>query len=83
MADRKVAVYHLHLRDTPPNESLNERDYYFGSLSALCGMFDKARIGIVASSLYNFGFDETENPLFENRYCRIRKAVLITKPKSK
>lgn len=81
MAERNITVYHLHLLDTPTNEDFKEKDYYFGSISALCSKFDKSRIGIVASSLYNFNFDEQDNPIYENKLCRIKKSFLITKSK--
>ncbi len=77
MKDRKVVVYHLHLF----GEDIAVRDHYFGSIAALCSSFDKSKIGIVASSLYNLNLDEEGNPVFENKHCRIRKAILKTKPK--
>ena len=80
-AQRKttITIYHLHFKD----ESLEKRDYYFGSISAIYEVFPKKVIGIQASSLYNFKLDEMKNPTYENEKCTIRKDVLISKPHSK
>ena len=74
-----VTVYHLHFKD----ESMEKRDYYFGSISAIFDVFPKKQIGIQASSLYNLKLDENTNPVYENAKCSIRKDVLISKAQSK
>jgi len=73
-----ITVYHLHFKD----ESLQKQDYYFGSISAIYEIFPKKKIGIQASSLYNYKFDENTNPIYENSKCLIRKDVLISKSQS-
>lgn len=78
-----ITVYHVHFFDNLVNEDLKEKDFYFGSISAICETFNKSRIGIVASSLYNLNLDEIKNPVYENKLCRIKKSILITKSKSK
>jgi len=86
MSDKKekkpITVYHIHLFDAPEND-ITQSDYYFGSISAIFEYFDKSVIGIQASSLYNYNFDEITNPIYENKKCRIRKSILLTKSKSK
>lgn len=79
---RPVTVYHVHLLDDY-NKEMDVRDYYFGSISAIYDVFEKWQVGIKASSLYNLNLDEATNPTYENKRCRIRKATLITKSKSK
>ena len=76
---KEITVYHLHFFD----EGIPKRDWYFGSISAICETFNKKEIGIQANSLYNFKFDEFKNPVFENKKCRIRKGTLISKSQSK
>jgi hypothetical protein len=73
-----VTIYHLHLKD----ESLQRKDYYFGSISAIYEVFPKKQIGIQASSLYNYKLDENTNPIYENAKCIIQKNVLISKSQS-
>ncbi len=57
------------------------RHYYFGNLKALCDNFDKDVIGVGHSYLKNFGITE-DNP-FRNKYCIIRKGVIVTSPHSR
>jgi len=82
MKEKKpITVYHVHLFDV--SDDITQSDYYFGSISAIFEHFDKSVVGIQASSLYNYNFDEITNPIYENKKCRIRKSTLITKSKSK
>lgn len=85
MGDKKdkkpITVYHVHFFDI--FSDTNQNDYYFGSISAIFEHFEKSEIGIQASSLYNYNFDEITNPVYENKKCRIRKSILITKSKLK
>lgn len=76
---KPITIYHLHFK----NENLEKKDYYFGSISAIYEVFDKKQIGIQASSLYNFKFDEFTNPIYQNNRCIIRKDILITKSQSR
>ena len=55
------------------------RHYYFGNLKALCDNFDKETIGVGHAYLKNYGISE-DNP-FRNKYCIIRKGILLTSPK--
>lgn len=81
--DKKpITIYHLHFLGYP-KETFFQTDYYFGSISAIFEHFTVDKIGIQASSLYNFKLDEEENPVYENKKCRIRKSTLLTKSKSK
>lgn len=80
---KPITVYHVHFFDHELNNDLDVRDYYFGSISAIFEHFEKSKIGIQASSLYNLKLDEVTNPVYENKRCRIRKSILITKSKSK
>lgn len=81
--DKKpITIYHLHFLGYP-KESSFRTDYYFGSISAIFEHFTVDKIGIQASSLYNFKFDEEDNPIYENKKCIIRKSILLTKSKSK
>ena len=73
-----ITIYHLHFKD----ESMQKRDYYFGSILAIYDVFPKKMIGIQASSLYNLKLDEKMNPIYENSKCIIRKDVLISKSQS-
>ena len=54
--------------------------YYFGSVKALCDNFSKEQIGIGYKSLANYGIT-AEKP-YRNKYCTVRKGVLITAPKA-
>ena len=74
---KKTTIYHVHLFGRGEHDS----DYYFGSISAIYDLFQKEDIGIIASSLYNLNMDEVANPVYENKKCRIRKSILITKSK--
>ncbi len=58
---------------------LNGEHHYFGSIKALCDSFGKEKIGITYKSLANFGITATKP--FVNKYCIVRKGVLITAPK--
>jgi hypothetical protein len=79
MQRKAITVYHLHFFD----EKMQKQDYYFGSISAIYEVFDKKQIGIQASSLYNFKLNENDNPVYENKICRIRKDFVISKSQSK
>ncbi len=78
---KPITIYHLHFFGYP-KESTFRTDYYFGSISAIFEYFTVDEIGIQASSLYNFKFDEEINPIYENKKCRIRKSALLTKSKT-
>lgn len=54
--------------------------HYFGSVKALCDHFGKEKIGIGYKSLANYGIT-AEKP-YRNKYCTIRKGILITAPKA-
>ncbi|NDV96938.1 hypothetical protein D0T84_18790 [Dysgonomonas sp. 521] len=77
---KPITIYHVHFFGV---DDITQSDYYFGSISAIFEHFEKSEIGIQASSLYNYNFDEVTNPIYENKKCRIRKSILITKSKSK
>jgi hypothetical protein len=79
MQRKAITVYHLHFF----NEEMPKQDYYFGSISAIYEVFDKKQIGIQASSLYNFKLNENDNPVYENKICKIRKDFVISKSQSK
>jgi len=78
---KPITVYHVHFFDVQQNY-VTKSDFYFGSISAIFEHFDKSVVGIQASSLYNYNFDEVTNPVYENKKCRIRKGILMTKSKS-
>lgn len=59
---------------------LNAEHYYFGSVKALCDNFGKEQIGIGYKSLANFGI--APNKPYRNKYCTIRKGILVTAPKA-
>ena len=59
---------------------LNAEHYYFGSVKALCDNFGKEQIGIGYKSLANYGV-APDKP-YRNKYCTIRKGILITAPKT-
>lgn len=65
MADRKVI--HLHIED---------RDYYFGSLSAIFSVFSKEDIGVAYGTLRNYGITP-EHPYSNKKVC-IKEGVLIS-----
>ena len=77
--ERKAIIYHLHFKD----ESLEKRDFYFGSISAIYEVFTIKQIGIQASSLYNLKLNEESNPIYENSKCLIRKDIVISKSQAK
>ena len=52
----------------------------FGSIKALCDHFGKEQIGIGYKSLANFGI-AADKP-YRNKFCTIRKGILLTAPKS-
>ena len=80
---KSITVYHVHFFDNEYNKDMKGRDYYFGSISAIYEVFHKSKIGIIASSLYNLNLDEITNPVYENKRCKIRKSILLTKGKTK
>lgn len=57
----------------------NNSHHYFGSLAAIYEKFSKEQVGISYGSLRNYGLC-AEKP-YRNKYCIIRKGVLITIPK--
>ena len=59
---------------------LNAVHYNFGSVKALCDNFGKELIGIGYKSLANFGI-APDKP-YRNKYCTIRKGILVTAPKA-
>jgi hypothetical protein len=79
MQRKAITIYHVHFFD----EEMQKQDYYFGSISAIYEVFTIKEIGIQASSLYNFKLDEKDNPVYENKICRIRKDIVISKSQSK
>ena len=78
-----ITVYHLHFHDYETNGKYRDKDFYFGSISAIYEVFSKNRIGIQASSLYNLKLDKDTNPIYRNDKCFIRKDILISKAQSK
>lgn len=54
--------------------------HYFGSVKALCDHFGKEQIGIGYKSLANYGIS-ADKP-YRNKYCTIRKGILLTAPKA-
>ncbi len=80
---KTITIYHLHFEDLPRNKEQRDKDYYFGSISAIYEVFTEIKIGIKASSLYNFKLDKDSNPIYKNKWCWIRKDVLISKTQSK
>lgn len=60
-------------------EMNNGTHHYFGSLAAIYEKFSKEEVGISYGSLRNYGLNE-DKP-YKNKYCTIRKGVLITIPK--
>ena len=54
--------------------------HYFGSVKALCDHFGKEKIGIGYKSLANYGVS-LGRP-YQNKYCIIRKGILVTAPKA-
>jgi hypothetical protein len=72
--DKQLKVIHLHVKET-------NKHYYFGSLQALCDMFDKQTIGIVYTSLKKVKLKE--KGIYENNKCIIRQGKLITAKKAK
>jgi hypothetical protein len=80
---KPITIYHLHFEKLPRNGELQNKDFYFGSISAIYEVFNKNRIGIQASSLYNFKLDKDNNPIYKNDKCWIRKDILISKSQRK
>jgi hypothetical protein len=81
---KDITVYHLRMRNwvyNEWNEQCMQKDYYFGSISAIYEKFKAKDIGMAAQSLYNFDFKK--HPFFQNDKCFIKKSVLITKPHTK
>jgi len=54
--------------------------HYFGSIKALCDHFGKEKIGITYKSLANIGI--TPDKPYRNKFCTIRKGILLTAPKA-
>ena len=59
---------------------LDGQHHYFGSVKALCDHFGKEQIGITYKSLANIGI--TPDKPYRNKYCTIRKGILLTAPKA-
>ena len=59
---------------------IDGKHHYFGSVKALCDHFGKEQIGIGYKSLANFGI--TPDKPYRNKFCTIRKGILLTAPKS-
>jgi hypothetical protein len=72
--DKQLKVIHLYVKET-------HEHWYFGSLQALCDMFDKQTIGIVYTSLKKVKLKE--KGIYENNKCIIRQGKLITAKKAK
>ena len=53
--------------------------YYYGNLKALCDHWTKERIGVGHSYLRNVKI--TPDSPFRNKYCTIRRGVIVTSPK--
>ncbi len=60
-------------------EMVNGQHHYFGSLAAIYEHLSKEEVGISYGSLRNFGLSP-ENP-YRNKFCTIRRGVLLTIPK--
>ena len=59
---------------------LGAEHHYFGSIKALCDHFGKEQIGITYKSLANIGI-APDKP-YHNKFCTIRKGILLTAPKA-
>ena len=59
---------------------LGAEHHYFGSVKALCDHFGKEQIGITYKSLANIGI--TPDKPYRNKFCTVRKGILLTAPKS-
>lgn len=53
--------------------------YYYGNLKALCDHWSKEEIGVTHSYLKNLNISD-DNP-FNNKYCTIRRGIIITSPR--
>ena len=58
---------------------LDGKHYYYGNLKALCDNWGKDKIGVGHAYLKNLNI--TEEQPFRNKYCTIRRGVIITSPK--
>ncbi len=72
--DKQLKVIHLYIKET-------NKHYYFGSLQAMCDVFDKEVIGIVYTSLKRVKLKE--KGLYENNKCVIRQGKLVTAKKAR
>lgn len=52
------------------------RHYYYGNLRALCDHWTKEQIGVGHTYLKNLNI--TEDTPFRNKYCTIRRGVIVT-----
>ena len=57
-----------------------DRNLYIWSAKTLCDHFCKEQIGITYKSLANIGI--TPDKPYRNKYCTIRKGILLTAPKA-
>ena len=55
---------------------MDGKDYYFGSLAALCGYFSKDELGISYGSLRNYGI--TPEKPYSNGRITIKEGVLVS-----
>ena len=73
MATDKQELTVIHLE-------LGAEHLYFGSIKALCDHFGKKQLGIGYKSLATFGIAPAKP--YRNKYCTIRKGILLTAPKA-
>ena len=57
------------------------RHYYYGNLRALCDHWPKEAIGVGHTYLKNLNITE-EHP-FRNKYCIIRRGIIVTSSRKK
>lgn len=69
--ERERTVIHLHYFKS-------DTHHYFGSIANVYEHFTPEQLGISYGALRNFGLSE-EKP-YKNKYCIIRKGILLSKP---
>lgn len=73
MIKQERTIIHLRFKES-------DKDFYFGSISAIYDTFDSKIIGVAMNTLYNFNLD-VDKP-YTNNIVVIKKGVLQTKEKS-
>lgn len=70
-------IYKVAFFERPAGSPSEQKDFYFGSLAAIYGMFTPEQVGCKVENLWNNRVSEGEP--YANKLCRITREAVVRK----